>query len=322
MRDEKNTCLSINSVRCFVCKRRCDDVIWSFLEGECSGLYFVGCALVYIYASKQGEKRESGYEYDDAKEIEATRHRKMLLLYTIGRGLSLFDRLKGLAIVRPALFQLQLPLYRRLKSGGKPPEGRFVTTTSAKKYRYPLFILVGGTGVGKGKLMDEVFNALTGLFHARSWTTRAPRNGESELAYFFVSQTVFREMIEAGRFLEYAQPFLADPVRPREDYYGRTAESFACLDRGPALCDMTEHGVRKLEELEAGGAFRMVVIRIEGQNMQSLERRDERAGADEERAAIPIRIDHTVVNDHGEGGLEIAVTRLVKIIQDELVMTT
>lgn len=171
----------------------------------------------------------------------------------------------------------------------------------------PLFVFVGGTGVGKGELMKRLFDLLPELRHAPSWTTRVRREGEGENAYFFTDPLTFEEMVQAGRFYEWAD------VHGRR--YGRTAESFAPLAEHPALCDMTEHGVRTLEKVFGRDTLGMVVIEIVGRNMPPLARRDERAEGDAERAKIDISIHHVVVNDHAAGGLDRAVTEAAAIIQ-------
>jgi guanylate kinase len=90
--------------------------------------------------------------------------------------------------------------------------------------------------------MKRVLAEVPWLGHARSWTSRAQREGEADDAYHFVTQEVFEGMIKQGRFLEYVQPFKDDPVRPRPDYYGRTAESFAGANcRATVPADLVTH---------------------------------------------------------------------------------
>ena len=70
-----------------------------------------------------------------------------------------------------------------------------------------LIILSGPSGVGKGTVRQELFkDESLNLAYSISMTTRSPRPGEKEgVDYFFVSTEKFKENIEQGELLEYAQ---------------------------------------------------------------------------------------------------------------------
>ncbi|MDR1322803.1 MAG: guanylate kinase [Candidatus Margulisbacteria bacterium] len=69
-----------------------------------------------------------------------------------------------------------------------------------------LFVISGPSGVGKGTVIQEILRHRQDLSVSISYTSRAPRAGETDgLSYFFVSRAVFEQMIAAGEFLEHAE---------------------------------------------------------------------------------------------------------------------
>ncbi len=68
-----------------------------------------------------------------------------------------------------------------------------------------LIIISSPSGGGKGTLIKEVRDILPDLGYSCSHTTRPQRFGEEEgREYFFISEGEFRQSIDAGDFLEYA----------------------------------------------------------------------------------------------------------------------
>lgn len=71
-----------------------------------------------------------------------------------------------------------------------------------------LFVISAPSGAGKTSLVNALMEREPELRFSVSFTTRAQRPGEQDgQHYFFVTPERFREMIEAGAFLEYAQVF-------------------------------------------------------------------------------------------------------------------
>lgn len=69
-----------------------------------------------------------------------------------------------------------------------------------------LFVVSAPSGAGKTTLCRRVCRLTRGLVYSVSHTTRTPRAGEENgKDYFFVSEEVFRQMAEAGEFLEWAR---------------------------------------------------------------------------------------------------------------------
>jgi guanylate kinase len=81
-------------------------------------------------------------------------------------------------------------------------------STNDKNGRGMLIVVSSPSGGGKGTLIDRVLQTVPGVSYSVSFTTRPPRAAEQNgREYFFVSETVFREMIARGEFLEWADVY-------------------------------------------------------------------------------------------------------------------
>jgi guanylate kinase len=77
-----------------------------------------------------------------------------------------------------------------------------------------LILIVGPSGSGKGTVIERLKDKYQGFVYPVSYTTREMRDGEVDgEVYHFTSKEKFKEMIEAGEFLEYA-------VVHADNYYG------------------------------------------------------------------------------------------------------
>jgi len=71
-----------------------------------------------------------------------------------------------------------------------------------------LFIISAPSGSGKSTLVAQVRSLVEGLDFSVSYTTRAPRGSEAEgREYYFTERETFRQMVENGEFLEWAEVF-------------------------------------------------------------------------------------------------------------------
>ena len=71
-----------------------------------------------------------------------------------------------------------------------------------------LIVVSSPSGGGKGTLIDRVLKTVPGVSYSVSYTTRAPRGTEQNgREYFFVSTSVFEDMIRRGEFLEWANVY-------------------------------------------------------------------------------------------------------------------
>jgi len=80
--------------------------------------------------------------------------------------------------------------------------------TRSSTGRGMLIVVSSPSGGGKGTLIDRVLKTVPGVSYSVSYTTRAPRGSEQNgREYFFVDEPAFREMIERGEFLEWANVY-------------------------------------------------------------------------------------------------------------------
>lgn len=80
-----------------------------------------------------------------------------------------------------------------------------------------LYVIAAPSGAGKTSLVKALVESTSGIEVSVSHTTRAPRPGEQDgVHYHFIDVSTFREMVDAGAFLEHAQVF--------DNFYG-TAEA-------------------------------------------------------------------------------------------------
>ena len=71
-----------------------------------------------------------------------------------------------------------------------------------------LFIISAPSGSGKSTLVAQVRSLVEGLDFSVSYTTRAPRGSETDgREYYFTTRETFRQMVENGEFLEWAEVF-------------------------------------------------------------------------------------------------------------------
>lgn len=164
-----------------------------------------------------------------------------------------------------------------------------------------LIIISGPSGVGKGTVIKRLMEACPNLSRCVTCTTRAPRPGEVEgVDYCFLTAEQFRQMVEAGRFLEYAHVHL--------NYYGTplaSVEKIVNRGEGCILEIDVQGGIEAKKR-----APDAVMIFLAPPSMEELERRLRGRGT-ESASAVAKRLanaqkeldcipgyDYLVVNDN------------------------
>ena len=176
-----------------------------------------------------------------------------------------------------------------------------------------LFVLSGPSGVGKSSLREGVRKRFPELAYSISYTTRPPRQGETEgKDYHFVSSETFLAMKESGAFVEWAQV--------HGNYYGTSSEQLAkhLQDGRDVLLEIDVQGAQQVRAKFPQACFIFVLPPDDVTLEQRLAARGTEKGKDvEERLETSSRelleaswYDYSIVNDV----LEEAVEALAAII--------
>ncbi len=182
--------------------------------------------------------------------------------------------------------------------------------------RGELFIVSAPSGAGKTTILKRVLAHLHGVTFSVSHTTRPPRPGEVDgRDYHFVSHDEFRELIEKGAFLEWAQV--------HSDLYGTSREEVErAIERGDdVILDIDVQGARSIRERYDGGVFIFIVP----PSMEELERRLKKRDTESEdtirlrlenarrELEAVVEYDYIVINDD----LDLAVEAVTSIFLAE-----
>ena len=181
-----------------------------------------------------------------------------------------------------------------------------------------LIVVSGPSGVGKGTILDKLFQEKDlNLVYSISMTTRKPRPLEKEGEdYFFVSKEEFENNIKNNELLEHAQ-FVGN-------YYG-TPQSY--------VDQLLNEGKNVVLEIEVQGALQVMEKRpdaltvfIAPPSFEELERRIRGRGTEaddvvKERLAkarkeitVKDRYKHVVVNDD----VDVAKDKIASLIKENL----
>lgn len=163
-----------------------------------------------------------------------------------------------------------------------------------------LFIVSAPSGAGKTSLVQRVIKDLDSVGVSISHTTRPMRPGEADgKDYFFTTREEFEQMVEADRFLEYAEVF--------GNYYGTSLEAVQknLNDGMDVILEIDWQGAaqvrQKLDEVVSvfilPPSRATLIERLQGRGQDSdevIERRTSEAVAEMQQYH---RADYLIIND-------------------------
>ncbi len=175
-----------------------------------------------------------------------------------------------------------------------------------------VFVVSGPSGSGKSTLLRRVLAADSQVCFSVSHTTRTPRAGEVDgRDYWFVDEQTFRERIERGGFLEWAEY--------GGHLYGTSRE---------AICEPTARGLDVILEVEVQGAAQLrqslaeaVFVFLIPPSMDVLEQRLRGRGTEDEdvicKRLVRSREEIHLVFEDGDGGSPLGSYEYV-IVNDDV----
>lgn len=184
--------------------------------------------------------------------------------------------------------------------------------------KHGAIVLTAPSGSGKSTIAREVEQAIPKIKFSVSATTRPSRPGEVDgIHYHFISESKFREQIEAGDFIEYEEVY---PGR----YYGTLFNEITRIDQsGPVLLDIDVKGAMRVKEFAGDSAL---VLFIHPTSLDELARRLQNRGTESpkwfkeriKRAKMELsyadRCDRVIYNDV----LETAVSETLEAVKQFL----
>jgi guanylate kinase len=177
-----------------------------------------------------------------------------------------------------------------------------------------LTVLSGPSGVGKGTVMAAVRRRHPDVWVSVSYTTRAPRPGETEgVQYHFATSEEFDRMILDGEFLEWAEYAGNRYGTPRRPVLRRL------IDGVPAVLEIELQGARQVKEVMPGAQFVFLAPptwtelerRLIGRGTEPVDVRWARLDQAKIELAAEEEFDATIVNDE----VSHAADELVELIR-------
>ena len=166
--------------------------------------------------------------------------------------------------------------------------------------RGKLFVISGPSGAGKGSIVEKLLAGGRKIYFSVSATTREKRAYEKEgREYYFVSREEFRDRIDKGRMLEWAEY--------EGQYYGTPADPVdEMLDLGyDVILDIESKGMHQVKALRPDAvtmfvyppSFAVLEKRLRGRKTESEEKILGRLRKGREECAHAQDYDYIIIND-------------------------
>lgn len=164
-----------------------------------------------------------------------------------------------------------------------------------------LFIVCGPSGVGKTTLCRELLEQRPRLSLSISYTTRSPRGDEKDgVAYHFVNESRFQEMIDQELFAEWARVHghsYGTSVEVIEDAWSKGRDILFDIDYQGAGQLRARFGKRAVLTLVVPPSMEILEKRLRGRGTDSAEVVNRRLqAARHELSQFPM-FDYVIVND-------------------------
>ena len=180
-----------------------------------------------------------------------------------------------------------------------------------------MLVLSSPSGAGKTTLAKRLLAADSQIQMSVSVTTRKPRPGEVEgKDYYFVSETEFSRMRDAGDLLEWARVF--------DNYYGtpRSAVERALSSGRDVLFDIDWQGAQQLNEKVAQDLVRVFILPPSGEILEqrlTTRAQDDPASVARRMSAAAAEISHWAEYDYVivNADLEVSIAGLRSILAAE-----
>jgi guanylate kinase len=181
-----------------------------------------------------------------------------------------------------------------------------------------LYIVSAPSGAGKTSLVKALLKTDPAIRLSVSYTTRAPRPGESDgRDYHFVSREQFEKMLAEGEFLEHAEVY--------GNFYGTSKGSISRdLNAGHDIlleidwqgaAQVRQHFPRCASIFILPPSFNALRTRLAGRGQDSDEVIERRLAAAAHDVAHADAFDYIIVNDDFDHALQdlVAITRSIRL---------